>query len=421
MPRKEKDRSPIYLIILLALVVIAGVMMKRTAVTSAAASGGTVWESPQLISSTASHGAFIPVLRGDSSGRLLIAYNQVTDLGVENPYYRQSLDGGRSWQAPKSISQSPDDLRQVTFAFDSNDKAHAVWRTQTEIWYAGEEQWPNSATLITTTTQLVFNPDITVAPDNNLHVVWSQLDNRIYHAHSQDSGLSWKLSAPLTDELDKSDEPAVAVDQDGNIHVVWEERIYDPGLAQFRFEIRYLTGVISGTQVSWSSSATTLSTGIVEARRPAIVAQGDVVHVSFARRISDDEQYAYYVRRTNDSGWSVPLDVTQDSPVAMNSSIPFLLVPALVLCDAAPSIYFHGSLTSNGKELILGVNEADDQLLQDQVNTGDVRAIRPSLACINGTLHMVYEQIMNPNVNHQVYYLSKSGHAVLLPLIVKNK
>ncbi|UCG22704.1 MAG: hypothetical protein JSW55_11015, partial [Chloroflexota bacterium] len=174
-------------------------------------------------------------------------------------------------------------------------------------------------------------------------------------------------------------------------------------------------------EVNWASSATTLSAEIVEARRPAIAAQGDVIHVSFARRVSDDEQYAYYVRQTKGSNWSAPVDVTQDSPVAMNSSIPFLLVPALVVCDGVPSIYFHGSLASNGKELILGVNDADDQLLRDQVNAGEVRAIRPSLACVNGTLHMVYEQIVNPNLNHQVYYVSRSRFAVHLPLIIRDK
>ncbi|UCG25851.1 MAG: hypothetical protein JSW55_07640 [Chloroflexota bacterium] len=331
------------------------------------------------------------------------------------------MNSGKSWLEPKSIFQSEDSLRQATFAFDASDKAHAVWRTQSEIWHSSEDQWPNTATLITSTAQRVFSPDVTVSPDNNLHVVWSQEDNRIYHAYSEDGGLNWNTSAAVNGGFDKSDEPAVAVDQDGNIHVVWEERIYDPILGKFRFEIRHLTGAINGDEVNWASSATTLSAEIVEARRPAIAAQGDVIHVSFARRISDDEQYAYYVRQTKGSNWSAPVDVTQDSPVAMNSSIPFLLVPALVLCGNVPSIYFHGSLASNGKELILGVNDADDQLLRDQVNAGEVRAIRPSLACVNGTLHMVFEQIVKPNLNHQVYYVSRSRFAVQLPLIIRDK
>jgi hypothetical protein len=415
-----------YLIILLSLVVVAaGVMMDlsrvKSAAASAASSGGTVWESPQLLSSTAFDGAFIPVMKGDSTSRLLLVYNQVTETEpdhVENPYYRESVDLGLNWSAPRKIYSSDQSLLQVTFAFDTNNEAHAVWRTEEEIWHSSEDEWPNSATRITSASQKVFSPDIAVAPDNSLHVVWSQFDKRIYHAHSEDGGLNWSSSFPLTDGSGGSVEPAIAVDQGGNIHVVWEETIPDPeGL---RYEIRHLIGTISGAEVSWTNSAATLSAELLNARRPAIAAQGEVVHVSFANRISDAEQYAYYLHHTEQTGWSPLVNVTQDGPVAMNSSIPFLLVPALALCSDGPSIYVHGSDHSNGKELIIGVNDPDDQLLRDQVNAGDVRAIRPSLVCINDTLHMVFEQVLDPDKNHQIYYLSKTGHALYLPFILKS-
>jgi hypothetical protein len=411
--------SPLLTLLLTMIVMVAALMLNHAPVNSAVSEGGTLWESARLMSTTAQDGAFIPVLKGDSTGRLIIVYNEVTDTGVENPYYRESVNGGANWHEPKRIFQSEESLRQVTFGFDADDKAHAVWRTQSAIWHSSEDQWPIEATPITSTVQLVFSPDIAVAPDNTLHVVWSQQDNHLYHAYSKDGGLTWTLSPPLTNGLNKSDEPAVDADPDGNVHVVWEERIYDPVIGNFRFEIRYLSGTVGDTEVSWASAATKLSGEVIEARRPAIAAQGEDIHVSFAHRISDSEQYAYYVRHTNGPGWGVPVDITQDNPVAMNSSIPFLLVPALALCDDGPSIYFHGSLASNGKELILGVNDADDQLLNDQVSSGEIRAIRPSVACVNGILHMVYEQVMDPNINHQVYYLSKSHNAVFLPLVIK--
>jgi hypothetical protein len=382
-------------------------------------SGRVIWGLPSLLSAATQDGAFIPVIRSNSNSRLLVIYNQVTEQGVENPYYRESLDGGKSWHEASPVQVSDDELLQATFDFDQAGEAHAIWRTQTEIWHSAESQWPYASNLITATDGLVFNPDISVGENGTLHVVWAQEDNRIYYAQSVDGGNSWQGETALTWGLNKSDQPAVAADEAGNVHVVWEERVFDPDLIAFRYEIRYLMGISETLGLSWSSSSALLSGDVVNAQQPDIIARDGHVDVAFARRDRIDdvnqEHYAYYVSYSPALGWSEPRDVTHD-PVIVNSNVPFVLVPELVTCDEVVYLYYHGAPADNSKEIILGASSSDNWERRDQVDVGSARAIRPSAICLAGKLHLVYEKVIRPNVDHQIYYISGNRYAAFIPV-----
>jgi hypothetical protein len=313
-------------------------------------------------------------------------------------------------------------LLQVTFELDESDTAHALWRTQTAIWHAREDQWPYEANLITSTFGLVFNPDIAIDMYGTLHVVWAQEDNRLYYAQSEDGGDNWQEQTALTEDINKSDQPTVAADEDGNVHVAWEERIFDSVAGAFRYEIRYLTGISETWGLSWSSSSALLSGDVVNAQQPDIIAQDGQVHVAFARRDRLDdvnqEHYAYYVKYSPGSGWSEPRDVTHD-PVVVNANVPFVLVPALATCDDVVYLYYHGAPADNSKEIVLGASSSDNWERRDQVDVGSTRAIRPSATCLGGKLHMVYEKVIRPNIDHQIYYISGNRYVSFAPLTRK--
>ena len=112
------------------------------------------------------------------------------------------------------------------------------------------------------------------------------------------------------------------------------------------------------------------------------------------------------------------MNVTHD-PVTVNSNVPFVLVPALATCADAVYIYYHGALTENTKEIILGAASSDGWQQRDEVDVGSARAIRPSLTCLGGQLHMVYEKVIRPNIDHQIYYISGNRYATFLPAIGK--
>ncbi len=383
--------------------------------TSRQGTGRIIWGVPHLLSAGTQDGAFIPVIEADSNGRLVVLFNQITDRGVENPYYRESVDGGSSWREISPVQVSDDELLQADLGFDQADVAHAVWRTHTEIWHAREDQWPFAANLITSTVDLVFNPDLAIGADGTLHVVWAQEDNQIHYAQSTDAGDTWQGETALTEGVNKSDQPALAADDAGNVHVVWEERVFDPDALAFRYEVRYLLGISETLGISWSSSSALLSGDVVNARQPDLFLQDQDVHVAFARRDANDAQYAYYVSYHPGSGWSEPLNVTHD-PVTVNSNVPFVLVPTLVHCAETVYVYYHGALAANSKEIILGAGSEDDWARRDHVDVGSARAIRPSATCQEGKLQMVYEKVIRPNLDHQIYYISGNRYAAFMPV-----
>jgi len=416
---EEKSNRIKYLLILLLITGIStGVLLGAARASSPEPNSPDALGSGQHMSTTSFSGAFIPVLIAADDGRLMLAYNHSLGNEVENPYFRQSTDGGTTWSAPAPIQNDGTSLREVNLAFDANNKAHAVWRTTNQIWHAREDEWPasiNSNLVVSATGELVRSPDIAIAPDNTLHVVWAQ-GEKVYHAYSTDGGENWATPVALSPGTGqrKSDVPDMVIDSVGNVHIVWEERMT---LYPLHHEIHYIKGTVSPSGITWDATSTLLSGSLAVAKMPAIKLDGNMLHVAFADRIDQWTQYAYYVSSSLGSNWSSPQDITQGDPLIMNTNIPFVLMPSLDVCNDKLFVQFHGALEENHMEMIMGVNNGDDWQQRDQVTEGKIRAIRPSLVCVGGMLHTVYEVIIVPNVNHQIYYVAGMANANYLPLI----
>jgi hypothetical protein len=384
-----------------------------------AGSGG--WETPQHLSTTSTNGAFIPVLQAAPNGSLMVMYNHQLSSGAHNPYYRLLPAGSDNWSNPAPVRTSTANLRQATFAFDNNSTAHAVWRTvQEEIQYAVQNEWPNQAQTIVNASTSVLDPDIVVDSNNLPHVVWAEglsSSRQIYHAYR--TGGSWHITSLSTTQR-LSGTPGVAVDADRNVHVVWEDRFVVSVVPEptFRYEIHYKKGTWTGSGYTWASNPTILSTGIETARRPTIVNDGNTLHVAFTRRDSSTEQYAYYTRFTPGSGWSAPSDTTNGNPVGVNTNSPFFLTNSVAICNNAVALHYHGTLTATGSESIWGSRNNNNQGWSGRarVTTVGERTINPSAVCVDGTVHLVYEVVVQINDNHQIYYTSQQN-LLFLPII----
>ncbi|MGD2078371.1 MAG: hypothetical protein PVH18_08310, partial [Chloroflexota bacterium] len=138
----------------------------------------------------------------------------------------------------------------------------------------------------------------------------------------------------------------------------------------------------------------------------------------FARRVADSEQYAYYTMLGSGTAWSQPLNVSHE-PLTVNSNVPFVLIPVLVPCDDTLYVYYHGAPAINAKEVVHGSGSYDNWQHVDQVDVGSARAIRPSATCVGGKIHLVYEKVLQPNIYHQIYYISGSRFAAYLPMVYR--
>jgi len=379
------------------------------------------WSEALHVSTTSDNGAFVPVIRASSTGRLMIMYNHATVDSVENPFYSQSSDGGDTWSTPAPVHSSDTNARQVAFDFAGNT-AHAIWRTSDSIWHAREDQWPaNGSSRIVDAGEFVFEPDIASGPDGVLHAVWTQQDDKLYHSFSRSNGDDWSDPQALTTGQNRANVPDITVDENGDAHVVWEERIFDG--SPWRYEVRYRKGNISATDVSWDSYLVLATSPDPnqpgEPRQPAIAASGSDLHVSFSRRLESDEQYPYYIGYSATDGWDDrSTNTSPGKPVEVNTNTPFYLVSTVAGCDGGVHLYYHGAVDPNPREQVLGASFKGAWSERVIVTVPDARSINPSMVCTGATVHMAFSRIFTVNDNHQIFYIRRSP-TIYLPSIHK--
>ena len=428
--RSSFARRQIELFLLLGLLAAMTLLLqsKDGVAADLAPAVNLTWDTPKHLSTNSPNGAFRPVLRVAPNGDLVVAYNHKTLSNVQNPYFTRSTNAGETWTTPAPIRTSNADLRQVTLAIDNNSTAHAVWRSSSGLRHASDAQWPSAENTISSTPDVLLDPYLVIGGDNVLHVVWAQSQGAqgqvhdIYYAYSTNGGATWSTPlALIVSDTRHSSAPVAVVDAANNVHVFWEERILDlsqPGL--FRYEIHYKKGTKNGSNYSWPSSSTVLSGNLTSARRPAAVASHNDVHLSFARQLTNEEQYPFYKRFTAGSGWSAALDASNGHPVSVNTNAPFFLISSVANCNNGIYLYYHGSEVTNAKEQIYGVSQYDNWGAIDVVTTDDIRNINPSLVCRGGSLYLSIERVELASVNHQVYFTaSRNVNQVHLPMIAR--
>ncbi|HZD11123.1 MAG TPA: sialidase family protein [Candidatus Binatia bacterium] len=411
----------------LVVVLVAATLFLNTFRGNAAPAVNLIWDTPKLLSTNATNGAFRPVLRQAANGTLMVAYNQRKSNNTQNPSFTRSTDDGETWTTPAPIRSSGSDLRQVTLAFDGSGTAHAVWRSSAGLAHAAQPQWPNGEHTIVSTSDVLFDPYLAIGSDNVLHVVWAQEYgdqglHDIFHAYSSDGGVTWSAPRNLVSDNDRhSSAPVAVLDAANNVHVFWEERIFDPSQSGFfRYEIHYKKGTKSGSNYTWPSTATIVSGNLTSARRPAAVASGNIIHLSFARQVANEEQYPYYRRFVPGSGWSTVLDASSGHPVSVNTNSPFFLISSVAACNNGVYIYYHGSEETNAKEQIFGASDYDSWATQDVVTNDDVRHVNPNLICRGGSLYLTIERVEVATINHQIYFTaSRNINQVNLPVIMR--
>jgi hypothetical protein len=378
------------------------------------------WSAPLLMAS----GAYVPVMAAANESTILV-YNQaiVGSSGSTNPSYRMLPVNGSGWSGAASIHFDPGkQFRQATARFDSSQTAHAVWRSSTTVFYAAQSQWADNqfAVVFADEDKIIEDLDMAIGSDNTVHITMALQDEiatdpyNITHAYFD--GESWVTTELVDDTARRLVAVKVAVDNDNNAHVVWEER---SSLMPETYQIYYAQGARLADGYSWSA-AEAISTGINRARRPAILALGNELHVTFTRYVADDEQTIYYSRRPGgSSSWTTPVDITGSSPLAVNLA-PRVMASSLAWCQDSLHVFYFGGLQANSNEQIFGQRyQFGVWQSREMITDNSVRRIRPTAVCHNNRLLLAYEQIITPGTNHAIYVVA-AYEQVHLPLIIKN-
>ena len=174
-----------------------------------------------------------PVIAIDSTDNIHLAWGDESPGNYE-VFYRMSTDYGATWVNNKRLTWNSDYSGKPGIALDSGGGIHIVYGDNTfgstEILYKkstdGGVSW--SGKRLTWNAGSSTNQVIAVDSNAYIHVVWEDSSPgnwEIYHARSQDGGMSWSKTR-LTWNIGDSSNPCIAV-QDLNqfIHVLWNNSI----------------------------------------------------------------------------------------------------------------------------------------------------------------------------------------------------
>src|SRR5262249_33749049 len=154
--------------------------------------------------------------------------------GSPNPdiWYVSSKDGGKTWSKPVDISSSPGKSMDPAIDVGKDGSVVAVWtdtagsETSPDIYFArfDGKSWSKPAN-ISSTPGVSSEPDVDVAPDGTIHVIW--LDTSagqnpdVWASASSDGGKTWSKAQNISDTPGKSMTPSIAVGPDASVDVVW--------------------------------------------------------------------------------------------------------------------------------------------------------------------------------------------------------
>ena len=211
---------------------------------------------------------------GDSKDPTIGYGNNITHaVWIEADWIVHSYNAGLGWTAPISVALGDEPALVV----DRNGVPQLVFTalisSTTNVYHARfiSPTW-TAPIRISTGANNTAAPDIAVAPDNRLDIVWSEVrplttTNQIEIAESTNGGVSWPSAGPILDA--RGNAPRIAIGSDGVTHVVWQDDTASP------FHINHVqrsTGTWSVAAIVSSQTASAFTPDVA-----AIVGQAHIV------------------------------------------------------------------------------------------------------------------------------------------------
>jgi hypothetical protein len=318
---------------LTATVLLASAVLALTIHTVLAATAGV--GSPVVVAATP----------GDSQDPVVAYGKGITHaVWVEGDSIMHSYNTGLAWSTPVTVTAGHEPslvvdhngVPQLAFT-DLSGSTYRVYHIRfiSPTW----EFFPRQ---VSSGSNNAAAPDIAVAPDNSLLLVWSEAlttTRQIEIATSSVGGAAWPSFGPISNAHGSA--PKVAVDSDGVTHVVWQDDTAAP------FRINH----IQGSPVAWSVAAI-VSSQTASAYAPDLTTIGSEAHIVWEQ--SSAIQYRY----GSNINFSTPVAISSGS--GSDPSIAATSSGALIAAwDSGTAITARlGGWGGWGNEQLLGSNGA---------------------------------------------------------------
>jgi len=364
------------------------------------------WSVPINLSNNATLSC-CPAIAVDADGATVVAWMEGDNAAHTAQIYYATLPAGGSWSVPANLSGSPGPVdRCAALAADVAGTVHVVWdesssrvTSTSDIMYTQRPRGGSWATPTPATSDFgpSLNPDLAVAADGTVHLVWENFFN-VYHA-SKPLGGPWSARTNISATPLVAEYAQVAVDGQGNIYVVWQ----DDRLSFIRPDIFFSTRPRSGG--AWSVPLNLSNSDI--ARWPAVAVDGDgVLHVIWSDWSRAHTGLRYTNKRPGE-GWSAPSTVFAG-----------LVSDNDLVADTAGTIHAVWRLTDTTRIFYASRPAGGAWSAAEDISQGVTDVWEPAIALdLQDYPHVVWAHA------GEVYYTSASptsSTSVYLPLVLKN-
>ncbi|MBI3651410.1 MAG: exo-alpha-sialidase [Acidobacteria bacterium] len=210
---------------------------------------------------------------------------------------------GTKFRAPKNITPHNGGAFTPRLALDSGDNVHVVWGdtlTGKRVAYLrSTDMGASFSDLVdlSRSTGNAFEPEIAVAPDDSIHVVWeddASGSKAIMYTRSTDGGANFSTPTQLSQGAGAAVESYIAIDTTGRIYVSWSQEM--EGAVQAFFTRSTNNGGSFSTPVNLSQAANG------DVRKTVITTFQDRVYVAYNN--DNDRDHQAYVLQSTDAGVS---------------------------------------------------------------------------------------------------------------------
>lgn len=210
------------------------------------------------------------------------------------------------WSAPEVVAKQLPDAVRPALAFTSDGGAHAVWQTDSSIFYASQSAsggaWSEPIRLVTG-----LGPVIKATSDGDLHVLFANhfMGNYdIFHIYRRNG--VWSLPINVSRTSGYSGLPTLDVGPDGKLYAAWMDNTPNYWTTYF--------GVWDGE--FWSSVPVPSSRG----QAPAIdVAPDGTVYLAWQDRIINPETgkgvFDVLLTQMSNGNWNLPVNMSDNAQI----------------------------------------------------------------------------------------------------------
>jgi hypothetical protein len=302
-----------------------------------------------------------------------------------------------SWSTPSRVATG----EQPCLAVGPDDKVHLAFVNEIgdvyNVYYTRWEgaNWSQPPRKVSDTGSFSHSPDLAVATDGHLHVVWSE-DDRVYYGYSAD-GVVWAYGA-----IADGTAPTVGADGEDTLQAAWQSEESDD------YDIYF--SELEGD--SWSSPRNLSDSLSADSTAPDLAVRADgTPHLVWQEMISATTQVQY----SRGPIWGEPVTLSDSNSGAY---LPSLVVDAWGTRHAAWEdfhfpyyriryTYAHGAESTWKSPTALALSLSLSQQLEEV-------SLYPGP---DGAIHAVW--VATKSGKGEIHYASKQFHHILLPLTVR--